>query len=50
MGAKKYVDDPDQERVCPSCGLVYSLRGIIPHRRNCDLEEPILDPDRDARR
>jgi len=49
MSGKKYIQDPDRETVCPSCGLVFSRRGIIAHSRNCDRDEPLLDPDRDAR-
>jgi hypothetical protein len=49
MNGKKYIENPDRERVCSSCGLVFSRRGIIAHSRNCDRDEPLLDPDRDAR-
>lgn len=49
MTGKKYIENPDCESVCPTCGLVYSRRGIIAHSRNCDRDEPLLDPDRDAR-
>jgi len=34
------------DEMCPHCGLYFSRRGIIPHRRNCEREEPILPVDR----
>lgn len=48
MTGRKY-GDPNRDVVCDSCGLVFSRRGIHPHANHCDLEEPILDPDRDIR-
>ena len=35
----------ERYRRCQNCGLAYSSRGIIPHERNCDRDEPIIDPD-----
>lgn len=49
MNGKKHIKNPDHESVCPTCGLVFSRRGIIAHSRNCDRDEPLLDPHRNAR-
>jgi len=49
MTGKKYIENPGREKVCPTCGVVISRRGYINHTRNCDKDEPLLDPDRDAR-
>jgi hypothetical protein len=36
----------DSDKLCPTCGLWFSNRGYIPHSRNCNRDEPILDPER----
>jgi hypothetical protein len=46
MTGTKNKKKPTDE-MCPNCGLYYSKRGIIPHRRNCDRDEPLLPLDRD---
>lgn len=46
MNGSRNPDDPTDE-MCPTCGLYYSRRGIIPHSRHCDRDEPLLDPTRD---
>lgn len=35
----------ERYRRCKHCGLAFSSRGIIPHERNCDRDDPIIDPD-----
>jgi hypothetical protein len=46
MTGTKHKQKPTDE-MCPNCGLYYSRRGIVPHRRNCDRDEPLLPLDRD---
>lgn len=49
MNGRKYKRKPT-DQVCENCGLVFSAKGIKPHERNCDIDEPFLDPARDASR
>lgn len=45
MNGSKNPDEPTDE-MCQNCGLYFSRRGIIPHRRNCSRDEPLLPLDR----
>jgi hypothetical protein len=49
MNGRKYKRK-STDQVCENCGLVFSTKGIKPHERNCDVDEPFLDPTRDASR
>lgn len=49
MNGRKYKRKPT-DQVCENCGLVFSAKGIKPHERNCSVDEPILNPTRDATR